>query len=188
VFRVALWVLGEYAVEPALLDLALNTIRGAVGTLPLLAPKYGRVPSPTSILIDLLFAARRTDDDEKKEDGKDGEQSGTAAAAPAKPSAPSPAKSTAPPAKKGPVVLADGELLSRCACTLVVAHACSALRLQARMPRAPAWRPKKVFALSFLALAYSALVAQKKLRTQRHLPKSPLCEARSCCSFCEATF
>jgi hypothetical protein len=30
---------GEYAIDAALLDLALNTIRSAVGPLPLLAPK-----------------------------------------------------------------------------------------------------------------------------------------------------
>ena len=39
VYRVALWVLGEYATEAKVLGCALDAIRNSVGELPLLAPK-----------------------------------------------------------------------------------------------------------------------------------------------------
>jgi len=39
VYRVALWILGEYAADSAVLDVVLLTIREAVGALPLLQPR-----------------------------------------------------------------------------------------------------------------------------------------------------
>lgn len=38
VYRVALWILGEYSTDPVVLDQSLNTIRAAVGKLPLCTP------------------------------------------------------------------------------------------------------------------------------------------------------
>ena len=91
VFRTCVWVLGDYALEPAILDLALNTLKTSIGNLPLLAK------APTSAAGDEAVAAVATAVKKEEKDVKGHLHDVNKAAA---------------AAKKGPVVLADGTYAS----------------------------------------------------------------------------
>lgn len=82
VYRTCIWILGEYAVEPAILELALTTLKANVGALPLLS----KVPTVSGTEE---WAKTKQQEDAAKVQMHD-----------------------AAKVKKGPVVLADGTYAS----------------------------------------------------------------------------
>src|SRR5690606_1066596 len=77
VYRVTLWILSEYALEPAILDLAINTIKNAVGPLPLLETKK----SDAELEQDATYGKHHRDANQKNRVLADGTYASQAAAA-----------------------------------------------------------------------------------------------------------